>query len=169
MRFDQQQIRECSKSANNSSSSLLNNVFPQHSSPSSSSSSTKQNISAKFKRASSVSAVVPTTINNCKNVEYISVDLFGSTIQCVGNNGGGGGGGGNVGNRNARSVTDTGTAQLIEAIPGRRLIDCLGPFLERHGIPVGCAEFLLEKSTTPIPETSDSFFLAGHKIFVRGV
>nr|CAD2173763.1 unnamed protein product [Meloidogyne enterolobii] len=165
MRFDQQQIRECSKSANNSSSSLLNNVFPQHSS--SSSSSTRQNISAKFKRASSVSAVAPTTINNCKNVEYISVDLFGSTIQCVGNNGGGGGGGGNVGNRNARSVTDTGTAQLIEAIPGRRLIDCLGPFLERHGIPVGCAEFLLEKSTTPIPETSDSFFLAGHKIFVR--
>ncbi|KAL7074868.1 hypothetical protein ACQ4LE_005640 [Meloidogyne hapla] len=168
MRFDrqQQQIRGCSKSANNSSSSLLNNVLPQHSS------TTRQNISAKFKRASSVSAVVPTTINsgcnNNKNVEYISVDLLGSTIQCVGNNeliqSSGGGGGGN---RSARSVTDTGTAQLIEAIPGRRLIDCLGPFLERHGIPVGCAEFLLEKSTTPIPETSDSFFLAGHKIFVR--
>lgn len=55
----------------------------------------------------------------------------------------------------------------VESVPGRKLIECIEPFLILHGISADVAEFFLEKSSTPIPENSDAKFLAGHKIFVR--
>uniref|UniRef100_A0A914HX18 DH domain-containing protein n=1 Tax=Globodera rostochiensis TaxID=31243 RepID=A0A914HX18_GLORO len=104
------------------------------------------------KRASSVSAG--------QAVEYITVDLLASTVERSNSSG-------DIGSRRTIPTEGTGTAQLIEAVPGRKLIDSLERYLQMHGIPAQCAEFLLEKSSTPIPANSDSFFLAGHKVFVR--
>ncbi|KAI1699380.1 rhoGEF domain-containing protein [Ditylenchus destructor] len=85
------------------------------------------------------------------SVEFITVDLLMLNVE--------------VGTNSASGSSNT--AQLMEAIPGKKLSECLEPFLHFHGIPTQCAEFLLEKSATPVPGNSDAKFLAGHKVFVR--
>jgi hypothetical protein len=57
--------------------------------------------------------------------------------------------------------------QMVEAVYGSRLVDCLQSYLDCHQIPASLAEFFLDKSNTPIPENSPAQFLAGHKVFVR--
>uniref|UniRef100_A0AC34PWD4 DH domain-containing protein n=2 Tax=Panagrolaimus sp. JU765 TaxID=591449 RepID=A0AC34PWD4_9BILA len=56
---------------------------------------------------------------------------------------------------------------LVQTVPGRKLSDCLEPYLTLNGLCPDHVEYFLEKSSTPIPESSDSRFLAGHKIFVK--
>ena len=56
---------------------------------------------------------------------------------------------------------------LVQTVPGRKLAECLEPYLTLNGLCAEHVEYFLEKSSTPIPENSDSRFLAGHKIFVK--
>uniref|UniRef100_A0AC35GGR3 RBD domain-containing protein n=1 Tax=Panagrolaimus sp. PS1159 TaxID=55785 RepID=A0AC35GGR3_9BILA len=56
---------------------------------------------------------------------------------------------------------------LVQTVPGRKLAECLEPYLSLHGFAPDSVEYFLEKSSSPIPESSDSRYLAGHKIYVR--
>ncbi|KAL3125304.1 hypothetical protein niasHT_000057 [Heterodera trifolii] len=150
-----------SKSANNSSSSLFGSGTASAAVGKKAHAVTEV---LRSKRASSVSAG--------QMIEYITVDLLTSGRDSSGSSDGGlnnaDGDDTNADNSRRAILTEgSGTAQMIEAVPGRKLIDTLQRYLQMHDIPPQNAEFLLEKSSTPIPANSDSFFLAGHKIFVR--
>uniref|UniRef100_A0AC35TKY7 DH domain-containing protein n=1 Tax=Rhabditophanes sp. KR3021 TaxID=114890 RepID=A0AC35TKY7_9BILA len=63
------------------------------------------------------------------------------------------------------------SANPVEQIPisaGKKLKELIEPILRRRGIALDQVEFTLDKSNSPIPEGSDSIYLAGQKIYVKG-
>ncbi|KAL3087928.1 hypothetical protein niasHT_028309 [Heterodera trifolii] len=130
-----------SKSANNSSSSLFGSGTASAAVGKKAHAVTEV---LRSKRASSVSAG--------KMIEYITVVLLTSGRHSSdGGLNNADGEDANADNERRAILTEgSGTAQMIEAVPGRKLIDTLQRYLQMHDISTQNAEFLLEKSSTPI-------------------
>ncbi|KAF1764062.1 hypothetical protein GCK72_004008 [Caenorhabditis remanei] len=61
------------------------------------------------------------------------------------------------------------TVEHIRFDNNQRIYEVFEPYLRCRGLTTNDVEFFLEKSSTPIPEGSGAHFLAGQKIYVRGM